>query len=309
MRLLAKGKTSPLYVFRSVVNTADIVSWAKAQGFASVVDPAELHVTVIYSKSPVDWFKFGENWSGDEKGQLTINAGGPRAVEKLGDKGAVVLMFASSQLSWRNRSAVEDLGASWDYPEYQPHITITYAAGGLDLTEVEPYTGKIVLGPEMFEDIDDNWSDTVVEVSDVHEVSKIQCRIAKVDDSLGIVFGWAIVSSVDGEPYYDLNIDKSGERVPEHIPEQAMLKAAVPFAEGERPANDMHDGPDVGTYPFIMPLTDDIAKAFGIECDKRGLMIGFKPTDKALLKQFADGTRTGFSIEGHRVKVTEHASA
>src|SRR4051812_4790287 len=34
-------------------------------------------------------------------------------------------------------------------------------------------------------------------------------RIAKIDESLGLVFGYAIVCTKNGQPYYDLNIDKA----------------------------------------------------------------------------------------------------
>lgn len=133
-------------------------------------------------------------------------------------------------------------------------------------------------------------------------------RIAKVDKNLGLVFGWAIVCKVKGEDYYDLNVDQAGphkgERVPEHIPEDAMVKAAVDFAEAGAPGNEMHDGPDVGSYVFLFPMTTDVAKAMGIETEKTGLMVAYKPTPE-VLEKFADGTYTGFSIEGRRLKVQE----
>ena len=59
-----------------------------------------------------------------------------------------VLMFASSLLSWRHEEIIR-IGASHDFPDYQPHISLTKAA--VDLSKVEPYRGKIVLGPEVFE--------------------------------------------------------------------------------------------------------------------------------------------------------------
>jgi hypothetical protein len=34
---------------------------------------------------------------------------------------------------------------------------------------------------------------------------------------------------------------------------------------GERTAKEMHDGEAIGSIVFAMPLTTDIAKAFGIE--------------------------------------------
>ena len=129
-------------------------------------------------------------------------------------------------------------------------------------------------------------------------------RIVKVDESLGLVFGYAIVCKIDGEPYYDLNIDPDGERVPEHIPEDAMLKAALGLAEVGAPGNEMHRGPDSGQYPFLFPLTTDIAKALGLEAKQTGLLVAYKPTPE-VLEKYKKGEYTGFSIEGRRVAMTE----
>lgn len=145
----------PLYVQRKLINTSEFIAWAKGQGFKTVTDAGDLHVTVTFSRTPVDWMKMGEAWSG-EKGEMTVNPGGARIVEALGDKGAVVLLFNSSELSWRHM-AMRENGASWDYQEYQPHVTITYDGSGVDLSKVEPYRGKLVFGPEIFEELTDDW--------------------------------------------------------------------------------------------------------------------------------------------------------
>lgn len=151
-----------LYVRRDVVNWQEIEAWAKGQGFATTVG-AKMHVTVLFSRTPVDWLKMGESRStGDGKGQLTINPGGPRLVEPLGDGGAVVLLFSSTDLQWRHRSMIE-AGASSDYGEYQPHVSISWDAADVDLSNVEPYRGKIVLGPEIFEEVKENWKSTITE--------------------------------------------------------------------------------------------------------------------------------------------------
>lgn len=146
-----------LYVQRKLINTAEFIAWAKGQGFTTTTPADDLHVTVAYSRQRVDWMKAGQAW-GDENGNITIPAGGARLVEALGDKGAVVLLFNSSELSWRHEAIRRDAGASWDYPEYQPHVTITYDGAGVDLSKVEPYRGKLVFGPEIFEEIDEDWT-------------------------------------------------------------------------------------------------------------------------------------------------------
>jgi uncharacterized protein len=104
----------------------------------------------------------GTTWSGEKDGKLTVSPGGARIVEPLGDKGAVVLLFSASELSWRHEE-IKRAGASFDYDQYQPHITISYDAGDLDLSTVEPYRGQIVLGPEIFEEVKEDWEQGITE--------------------------------------------------------------------------------------------------------------------------------------------------
>ncbi|MCG7574860.1 DUF1073 domain-containing protein [Phaeobacter sp. CNT1-3] len=145
-----------LYVHRPVLNADEIIAWAKEQGFKTTLAADDLHVTIAYSKTPLDWFKAGQAWS-DE---IEVTKGGPRAMEAFGD--AKVLLFSSHHLHWRHHEIIE-AGASWDHPEYQPHITISYAEDAPDLSEVEPFKGRILLGPEVFEEIKTDWQEGITE--------------------------------------------------------------------------------------------------------------------------------------------------
>ena len=145
-----------LYVQRKLLNGADLIAWAKSQGFTDTLPADELHVTVLYSKQPVDWMKMGHSWQTEDGGNLTVAPGGARLVEPLGDKGAIVLLFNSGELIWRHQDMVRN-GASHDYDEYQPHVTITYS-GAPDLANVEPYRGELIFGPEIFEELDEDWA-------------------------------------------------------------------------------------------------------------------------------------------------------
>lgn len=151
---LSDAQPRTLYVYRPLINHAEFTAWANSQGFNTTLGD-DTHVTIAFSKTKVDWLRMGQSYDVDKDGKLTVSPGGPRIVETLGDEGAVVLMFGSSDLSWRNRS-MRDAGASWDWPDYQPHITITYEPGDIDLSKVEPYRGELVFGPEVFEEINEN---------------------------------------------------------------------------------------------------------------------------------------------------------
>lgn len=151
----SKAAPRTLYVSRKLLNGAEFLAWAKGQGFTKTLAASDLHVTIAFSRAKLDWMKIGDTWGGND-GKLTVAPGGARLVEPLGDKGAVVLLFNSAELSWRNM-AIREAGASWDYPEYQPHVSITYDGSGVDLSTVKPYRGKLEFGPEIFAELDEDW--------------------------------------------------------------------------------------------------------------------------------------------------------
>lgn len=143
-----------MYVWRRVLNAPALKKWAKEQGFKNIDD--DLHVTVMYCKKPVDWMTMGVVYpspiNDDKSGGIMVQPGGPRVVEHLGTKGAIVLHFACHELVYRHQDMIMR-GAEHSFPEYQPHITISSDEPGLDVDAIEPYTGAIALGPEEFFEI------------------------------------------------------------------------------------------------------------------------------------------------------------
>lgn len=128
-------------------------------------------------------------------------------------------------------------------------------------------------------------------------------EIIKVDRRLGIAFGFAIICKEikDGkvEDYYDLQGD--------NIPEDVMLKAACEFALSEsRVGKVQHDKESrqgkVADVAFVFPLTEDVAKGLGIQTERYGLLIGYKPTDMSVLDDIEKGIYTGFSLGGDGIR-------
>lgn len=161
--LIADAAPRSLYARRDLLNWREVDEHYKAQGFETTVGAA-MHATIVHSRTPVDWLKVGEQWDfrGDD-GKLIVQPGGARITEPLGDKGAVVLLFASGNLSYRHEEMLR-AGAQSDYSEFTPHVTISYKAPeGVDLRTVEPFRGKLEFGPEIFEEVKDDWLNSVVE--------------------------------------------------------------------------------------------------------------------------------------------------
>jgi hypothetical protein len=120
-------------------------------------------------------------------------------------------------------------------------------------------------------------------------VTSVSAEVVKMDASRRLVFGFAIVSKIEGEDYFDLHGD--------HIPEDEVLNASLAFAKTAAPANVNHGGPNVGSHPFIFPLTTEIAKSLGIETSRTGLLIG-QQVDPETFAKFESGELRAFSIEG-----------
>jgi hypothetical protein len=147
-----------LYISRPLLNGDELATWAKSQGFATTVPPDEMHVTVAYSKQPVDWSKLTA-----EDDTLTVPPAANRSIEALGiEKDAVVLIFDCPALAERWQQC-QDIGCSWDWPSYRSHVTFTFNGNGVDLDSVVPYTGALEFGPEAFEPVDEDWKDSIKE--------------------------------------------------------------------------------------------------------------------------------------------------
>lgn len=145
-----------LYVSRKVMNPQELLKWARAAGIPNLQAAGELHVTVVFSRQEVDWLKIPADWNSAADGRLRIPPGGARVIERLGPE-AVVLSFASDMLTWRHE-AMLSAGATSDYEGYTPHVTLSWdVPQDFDLSAVQPYTGRIVLGPEIFKQVVEDW--------------------------------------------------------------------------------------------------------------------------------------------------------
>ena len=151
----------PLYIRRDVLNADEIIEWAKRSGFKTTLTASDMHVTCAHSRAPVDWLACMEGSEHDHG--IACAPSNERLVSFLGDKGGIVLKFTSSLLMER-WARLGELGCSWDWPSYQPHVTLTYSnPDGLEPAKVKPYEGAIMLGPEIFEPLDTDWNDKVAE--------------------------------------------------------------------------------------------------------------------------------------------------
>lgn len=150
---------SSLYIYRPLISASELIMWAVKSGFNTLVPHSDMHVTIAYSKAELSWATIPFEY------RKVIVDGGFREIKRLGDKGAIVLCFESKELHHRWKR-LKELGASWDWPSFQPHVTLTYSGDSFSneaLEKMEPYEGVLWFGAEHWNKVDDDWKDRVRE--------------------------------------------------------------------------------------------------------------------------------------------------
>lgn len=103
------------------------------------------HVTLCYSRAPMNPFFINKRCD-----YLALPAGW-HVFENNGNRD-LVLKLNSNKLVER-WNYFRSCGASWDYPEFTPHITFSYDIGDFDETRLPDYTGVIFLDEEYAEEL------------------------------------------------------------------------------------------------------------------------------------------------------------
>lgn len=277
--VVRKDEPRTLYVSRPIVNSKELLDWAASQGLKNLVSADELHVTLVYSRQPVDWFRLTRS----PQQEVVVPPGDPRVIYELGDEGAIVLRFQSIVLERRNQQLL-DSGASSDHDEYRPHVTITFDASGIDLDEVEPFRGAIILGPEIWEQLPVGHG-----------------SVLKLDTARRIVYGWAyLVKDVDGKQV----VDHSGDFVPDA---QNLEDVAVEYVLKSREGDVMHDMVAKSALVESFVLTPEKATEMGIKTDRVGWWVGFKVLDDKVWKRVVSGELKMFSIHGSGIRTKVEA--
>jgi hypothetical protein len=155
---MPKEPKRTLYVHRRLLNADELIGWAHGEGFKKTLPARDMHVTVAFSRGKVLWSDMEHI-----PGRVRIKAGSTgRKVQRLGDKGAIVLRFRSALLTYRWKE-FRDIGCSWDWEGYKPHVTLSYQGDGVRLRGVMPYEGELLFGREEFSEVEEDWEKGVKE--------------------------------------------------------------------------------------------------------------------------------------------------
>lgn len=127
------------------------------------------------------------------------------------------------------------------------------------------------------------------------------CKVTSLDEKQGLVFGWALATSLDGgqTPHVDLQQDAI-------VGDDELIKVAAEFMEASAASDVLHDDQPDGKIVFAMPLTKEVNAALGIKSDTHGLAIAMRPSPETFAR-FVSKELNAFSIggTGERTEVTK----
>jgi uncharacterized protein len=138
-----------LYVHRNLLNTKDLIKFYGAQGIK--LDHA-LHVTICFSNAKVDW----EQAPKPQTKIIQLARSNFRKHLVLGKK--FVLKLDPPSIKMRHEE-YKKIGATWDFPTYMPHVSLCDVDSvgiNTDINKIKPWTGKILFGSEIYEEVKEN---------------------------------------------------------------------------------------------------------------------------------------------------------
>lgn len=126
------------------------------------------------------------------------------------------------------------------------------------------------------------------------EDTKFSGTILKYDDEQRMFYGWASVVTNKGE----LVVDRQGDAIDLKGLERAVNK----FMLDVRVGKVMHEGEQKITFVHSFPVTDEICKALGLECEKQGWIVGGYVSDDATWQMVKSGKLPALSIGGRAIR-------
>lgn len=141
-----------------------ILEYIKEHDIPNPISRDKMHCTVLYSRKYCPDYeplgKIDPPWIGEPtKFEVWESRGKLRDEEP---KRCLVLKFKCDKLNERHKELMDEHDATYDFPEYKTHITLSYDIGDMDetkLPDIHKFLDVIKIVEEYGEDLDLSWSD------------------------------------------------------------------------------------------------------------------------------------------------------
>lgn len=145
MEFLSEKKTSGVYAAYHIAPETKkaLRKHVDGMGIKNPCDSKDYHITTVYSRVPIKYNPSGK--------ALTVK---PVGYDLFGHPDKVLVLKVEHPRLHERFNEARKAGATWDYPNFQPHITLaTQVDPGLDITKLPMPDFALDTGPEYTENL------------------------------------------------------------------------------------------------------------------------------------------------------------
>lgn len=123
-----------------------LADFANELSVPNALPPGKYHTTIVYSRRPIPWILA---IPGDDA-RVEFAGWDLFPSHRKADEQCLVMLLKSDYLQSRFNLAM-DMGATFDFPVYTPHITISYDVGDFDTEKLSPPSFDLKMSHEQAE--------------------------------------------------------------------------------------------------------------------------------------------------------------
>lgn len=135
-----------------------LIEYVQYNNLANPVPKDKFHTTLLYSRKHLPHYeppgKINPAWVGKPTELKVWKSQPPDPTNCL------VLLYECDDLIDRHEYLMKEHGATFDYDEYRPHITLSYDIGDMDVKQLSPIDeiGDITIVREYGEELNTDWA-------------------------------------------------------------------------------------------------------------------------------------------------------
>lgn len=126
----------------------------------SPLEKDHFHTTVLYSRKHLPDFEPAGDYDTPMIGVPKKFEIWPSQPDESGHvKKCLVLTYKCDELCQRHKDLMTDHGATYDFDEYKPHVTLSYDIGDFDISELPEFEEELEITNEYGEELKQSWAD------------------------------------------------------------------------------------------------------------------------------------------------------
>lgn len=136
-----------------------IETYMKEHDVPNRVPTDKLHITLLYSRKYLPNYKPSQTSYPMSAKTVGFHMWKTQSLEHKDSKNCLVLEINAPKLIKRHKELMDEHEATFDYPEYKTHITLSYDIGDFDISDLPKMHNLLTIEKEYKEDLDLNWAD------------------------------------------------------------------------------------------------------------------------------------------------------